>query len=84
MMCGLKLDVGGIKIKLQINDYKPTSKKKSANRFKAGEDDGKEIIRNDFGGIVAVIPYMFNRTSILLARMVFRGRKTIEKNPFFK
>ena len=55
MMCGLKLDVGGIKIKLQINDYKPTSKKKSANRFKAGEDDGKEIIRNDFGGIVAVI-----------------------------
>lgn len=43
MMCGLKLDVGGIKIKLQINDYKPTSKKKSANRFKAGEDDGKEL-----------------------------------------
>ena len=36
-----------------------------------GECDGKEIVRNDFGRIVAVIPYIFNRTSILLARMVF-------------
>ena len=36
-----------------------------------GECDGKEIVRNDFGRTVAVIPYIFNRTSILLARMVF-------------
>ena len=48
-----------------------------------GEYDGKEIIRNDFGRTVAVVPYIFNRTSILLARMVFRGRKVIEKCPFF-
>ena len=42
------------------------------NKFEVvGECDGKEIVRNDFGRTVAVIPYIFNRTSILLARMVF-------------
>ena len=44
-----------------------------------GENDEKEIIRNDFARIVEVIPYIFNRASVSLERMVFRGRGFIEK-----
>ena len=36
-----------------------------------GVSNGKEIIRNDLGRTMAVIPYIFNRVSTLLARMVF-------------
>ena len=44
-----------------------------------GENDGKEIVRNDFGRIVEVIPYIFNRASVVLERMVFRESGFVEK-----
>ena len=45
-----------------------------------GKENEKEVVRDEFGRIVAVVSYISNRTSTILERMVFRGRGFFEKN----